>query len=93
MTFGDIATVSQKLRRNKGYRRNEWVPVSLTQPRTVMIIGTRTLNNGIPQWFDDHVEYSVTGYVHAYMVVAVGGRTNPFYVTPDMLEAKQQNGA
>ena len=88
MKFGDTATVKEKLQRRKGYGRHVWMPIKLIQQTEVMVLGKRVLNNGTAEYFEDHVEYLPDEYITAYMVIALGGRSNPFYVTSAMLEAK-----
>lgn len=81
VTF-DHALSRTDITNSKPHRR-EWQPYRAIL-RTGVIVGIRTLANGIVYWgsYDEPTEFHPTDYVRAYLV-AFDLRRNPVHVQPE----------
>jgi hypothetical protein len=87
MKTGDVITVDHCLKRRDGthvhlvdrrsYVTRVWDVVKKKKPQQVLFLGHRTLSNGVIRV---HGTYEPHNYFKALLVIALDGRTNPFYV-------------
>ena len=83
LSFGQHITVTHKLKRDCELRHREYYKkwnVLEMKPKTVIVIGKRTLHNGITHFdHEDGTWFEYKEVVHAYLVVEKMN-TKPFYI-------------
>lgn len=83
MKLGDKILINHRLLRCYANGEKVWTRMSFRQPREVMVIGKRTLNNGTVQYGSDAIEdptiYTPSKYFPALLVVEDIAR-KPFFV-------------
>lgn len=96
---GEKITVNSKLRRVEVYRKNPnghgneswkiWID-KIINPIEVLYLGDRTLVNGTRYW-ESEVGYIFTPkeYLKTMLVIALDGKTNPFYVIKNIKRGKK----
>lgn len=84
MKFGEKIKITSKLRRKEEYQGRKintktWAETAIPETE-VMVIGRRTLSNGITEWIEEGGNfYTPKEYFKALLVVK-DMNTNPFYI-------------